>query len=145
MKRMKKIFAKFVRILTAPPIFAALLCVFLYLLLPRWGIRAYVFTFAVTHAINLFLSLRRLLSVAAHRMRASDFLRPLVSYLLSLLPFVLLPVGAGSPLLTLFLRGGSFLLLLCAVFLLTGALAPRDYRWLQRVFRRSIDTRRNSG
>ena len=119
--------------------------VFLYLLLPRWGIRAYVFTFAVTHAINLFLSLRRLLSVAAHRMRASDFLRPLVSYLLSLLPFVLLPVGAGSPLLTLFLRGGSFLLLLCAVFLLTGALAPRDYRWLQRVFRRSIDTRRNSG
>ena len=34
MKRMKKIFAKFVRILTAPPIFAALLCVFLYLLLP---------------------------------------------------------------------------------------------------------------
>ena len=34
MKRMKKIFAKFVRILTAPPIFAALLCVLLYLLLP---------------------------------------------------------------------------------------------------------------
>lgn len=34
MKRMKKIFARFVRILTAPPIFAALLCVFLYLLLP---------------------------------------------------------------------------------------------------------------
>ena len=31
---MKRIFAKFVRILTAPPIFAALLCVFLYLLLP---------------------------------------------------------------------------------------------------------------
>lgn len=34
MKRMKRIFAKAVRILTAPPIFAALLCVFLYLLLP---------------------------------------------------------------------------------------------------------------
>ena len=31
---MKRIFAKFVRILTAPPIFAALLCVLLYLLLP---------------------------------------------------------------------------------------------------------------
>lgn len=34
MKRMKKIFAKIIRVLTAPPIFAALLCVFLYLLLP---------------------------------------------------------------------------------------------------------------
>ena len=34
MKKMKKIFAKAVRILTAPPIFAALLCVLLYLLLP---------------------------------------------------------------------------------------------------------------
>ena len=31
---MKRIFARFVRILTAPPIFAALLCVLLYLLLP---------------------------------------------------------------------------------------------------------------
>lgn len=117
--------------------------IFLYLLLPRRGIRAYILTFALTHAINLFLSIRRLLTVTAHRMRPADFLRPLLTSVLALLPFLLLP-GEDS-LRTIVLHGGGFLVLLIAGFVLSGAFAPRDYRWLRRVFLRSIDTRRNSG
>lgn len=37
--------------------------VLLYLLLPRWGIGGFVFTFAVTHGVNFFLSIRRLMTV----------------------------------------------------------------------------------
>lgn len=37
--------------------------IFLYLLLPRWGIGGYYFTFVLTHLINFYLSLRRLLEL----------------------------------------------------------------------------------
>lgn len=37
--------------------------VLLFILLPRYGIGGYFFSFAVTHAINFFLSLRRLLKI----------------------------------------------------------------------------------
>ena len=124
--------------------FTSVLDVFLlYLLLPRCGIPAYIFSFALTHAVNLFLSIRRLLRVTAHRIYPADFLRPLGVYLLSLLPFALLPRSASVR--ALLLYGGGYLLLLFAGFVLSGAFAPRDYRWLRRVFLRSIDTRKNSG
>lgn len=115
----------------------------LYLLLPHRGIRAYILTFALTHALNLFLSIRRLLIVTNHRMRPSDFLRPLCACCLALIPFLLLPDTA--PPRAIFLRGGGFLFLLAASFVLSGALAPRDCRWLRRVFIRSIDTRKKAG
>ena len=112
--------------------------VLLWLFLPAFGINAYIAIFAVTHAVNLFLSVRRLLLVAAHRMRPADFLRPLSAYALTLLPFFLLPEGA-EPLTSVLLRGVGFLTLLGAGYVLTGALAPRDYRWLRRVARRSMN------
>lgn len=111
--------------------------VLLWLFLPAFGINAYIAIFAVTHAVNLFLSVRRLLLVAAHRMRPADFLRPLSAYALALLPFFLLPEGA-EPLTSVLLRGVGFLTLLGSGYVLTGALAPRDYRWLRRVARRSM-------
>lgn len=42
---------------------AALDVLFLWILLPRWGLGGFFFTFAVTHAINFILSLRRLSKV----------------------------------------------------------------------------------
>lgn len=36
----------------------------LFLLLPRWGIGGYLFTYAVTHCINFYLSLRRLMQIS---------------------------------------------------------------------------------
>jgi O-antigen/teichoic acid export membrane protein len=35
----------------------------LWLLLPRWGIAGYLFTYCLSHLVNFFLSLRRLLTV----------------------------------------------------------------------------------
>lgn len=115
--------------------------VLLFLLLPRYGIEGYVFSFTVTHAINLFLSLRRLLLTTAHRPCASDFLRPLFCLLLAAVPSMLLPCGTLSPLPAVLLRGVYFLVLLISLSFLTDALLQRDRRWLRRVF--GIDRARN--
>ena len=42
---------------------------FLYLLLPRYGIGGYYFSFLVTHALNFALSLRRLVKISGIRIR----------------------------------------------------------------------------
>lgn len=117
----------------------------LFLLLPRQGIGGYVFSFTFTHAVNLVLSLRRLLLVTGHRPRIGDFLRPLASLLFSAVLTLLLPVPEAAPAAQLLLRGGFFLLLLGAGYLLLDAFLPRDFRWLRRVFRQSVDKRRSPG
>lgn len=110
--------------------FTSLLDVFfLFLLLPRWGIGGYVFTFVVTHAVNLFLSLRRLLLVSKHKPAAADFLCPLGCGLASVL--ITLPLQGNA-----IMRGVFFLLFLGGLFLLTDSLRERDCRWLRGVIRR---------
>ena len=117
--------------------------VLLFLLLPRWGIGGYVFSFALTHAINLFLSLRRLLLTTSHRLYPSDFARPLLCLLLTAAGSLLLPCGHLSPLPAVLLRGAYFLLLLFAGYFLTDSLLQRDRRWLRRVF--GVDRRHDLG
>lgn len=106
----------------------------LFLLLPGWGIKGYVFSFTLTHAINLFLSLRRLLLTTGHRPRGSDFARPLLCLPLASIPAMLLPCGDLAPLAAVLLRSAYFLVLLVALSFLTDALLLRDRRWLRRVF-----------
>ncbi len=111
--------------------------IFLLLLLPRWGINGYVFSFLVTHAVNLYLSLRRLLKVTEHRLKPFDLLHPL----LCLFPSVV--VSLQLPIENLYLRGGFFLLVLSALYLLTDALGEKDRQWLKRVIC-NIDIRKKS-
>ena len=106
----------------------------LFVLLPQWGIEGYVFSFTLTHAVNLILSLRRLLVVTGHRPRCTDFLRPLACLPLAAVPAMLLPCGTLAALPAIILRGTYFLVLLCALSYLTEALLVRDRRWLRRVF-----------
>ncbi len=98
--------------------------VLLFVLLPRWGIGGYLFSFAVTHAINLFLSLRRLLLTSGHQPRAVDFLRPLLCLGCAVFPAAPLDGPAA--------RSVVFFLLLSGSYLLTDALSPCDRRWLRR-------------
>lgn len=116
----------------------------LLVLLPRWGIGGYVFSFFLTHAINLFLSIRRLLLTTEHRPNAADFLRPLWSLAVAAGLAGLLP-ALSSALGEILLRGTFFLVLLIACYLLTDALHARDRRWLRGVFRRTLDTWKHSG
>lgn len=118
--------------------------VFLYLLLPRHGVAGYVAVFAVTHAINLYLSIRRLLVATEHRPRAADFALPLLSLGLALL--LTLPSPAiGGWLVRLLCRGGWFLTVLLAAFVLLQALTQQDGSWLRCVLRRTLDNRGGAG
>ena len=104
---------------------------FLFLLLPRYGIAAYIFSFLVTHAVNLWLSLRRLLLVSRHRFKLREFCKPLLCLLFSVLLSTLFPYRAA--------KGIIFLLLLTASFMISDALLPRDRAWLSRVLHNSMN------
>lgn len=94
----------------------------LYTLLPRFGVAGYVFTYAFSHLVNFFLSIRRLLDVTAYQ--------PSLQRMLGLF-VLLLACGGICMLLPKALRAIVFLplfLLLCCRFRLIRQ-ADRD--WLR--------------
>ena len=109
---------------------------FLILLLPRYGIGGYIFSFLVTHAINLYLSLQRLLKVSKHQLRILDLVNPLICVLPTIVISMLLPTQ------NIYLKGGFFLSMLFALFVLTDTLRQKDRTWIWRVVKK-IDTSRS--
>ena len=105
-------------------IFTSLLdVIFLFLLLPRYGMGGYYFSFLITHLINFLLSLRRLLAITKLRL---NYKKALFTFLCTvgattvsaLLPGIILPGIAYIPI---------FFLLL---FLL-GVVQKTDFLWLK--------------
>lgn len=91
---------------------------FLFLLLPHWGIGGYVFSFVVTHAVNLYLSIRRLLQVTEYSLSLGALLRPVLCGLMAILPVLLLP-GQMAALPAVMLRSVLFLLFFSGFLLLS--------------------------
>ena len=88
----------------------------LFTLLPRFGIGGYLFTYALSHLVNFFLSLRRLLTVADAAPRVAALGRLLCGALAAAALSLLLPTpGLFSG---LALRAGSYLLLFTGLILL---------------------------
>ena len=104
--------------------------VLLFLFLPKFGIIAYILTFLITHAVNLWLSLRKLLEVTRHHFRLKELCRPFFCLTLSASIAVVLPCPSWS--------GVYFLILLGASYTLWDALLPKDRHWLEGVFRASV-------
>ena len=103
-------------------IFTSLLDVlFLYVLLPRYGMDGYFLSFLVTHLINFLLSLRRLLRITVRAIPAHIPLLAAASLLLS--------VWAAGHVTAAPLRCGAFLLLLGSAFVILGILRKEDIQW----------------
>lgn len=98
----------------------------LYTLLPRFGVAGYVLTYAVSHLVNFFLSIRRLLLVTGYM--------PSVRRLAALLA-LLLVCGCACAFLPAFLRGTVFLLLFLPLCCCTGLIRRQDRRWLTAAIR----------
>ena len=96
---------------------------FLYMLLPRYGITGYFISFTVTHIINFFLSLRRLLKITGQTI---PFHIP--AFTLSSAVFATWASGhvASVP-----LRTGSFLIILTCLLFLLRILSREDIRWVK--------------
>lgn len=97
--------------------------VLLFLLLPRYGMGGYFFSFLVTHILNYLLSLRRLI-------RISGISLPVGKAALTLLATGLSVYGA-SLLSAPVLQGVAFLLLAVALLFLLGILQKEDIRWVK--------------
>ena len=105
----------------------------LYLLLPRFGMMAYVLTFYFTHAVNFWLSLHRLQRVTGYRLDGKFLPRAVFCALSGLGGSCCLPDGGLLP--AMVLRAGLF----ASVFLLflefTDTVPAQDRQWLQKSLR----------
>ncbi len=101
--------------------------VLLYLLLPKLGIAGYFISFTVTHVINFFLSLRRLLKITKINIRISIPLRAIIASCIA----VFLANFASAP---LFQAIAGVAILLCLLYL-SGVIQVTDGQWLLRLLK----------
>ena len=102
--------------------------VFLYFLLPKYGMNGYFFSFLVTHLINFILSLRRLWKITGPIMELRTPLLMGLGVVGSAAASAFLPHPA--------LRCGAFLTLLPCLLFLLRVLDREDLRWLRSLLRR---------
>ena len=103
-------------------IFTSLLDVlFLYFLLPRYGMVGYFISFLVAHLINFLLSLRRLLQITIRSIPAHI---PLLAG-----SSIIFSVWAAGFVSNVPLRCATYILLLGSVFVLLGILRKEDIQW----------------
>ena len=97
--------------------------VFLYLLLPKYGMEGYFFSFFITHAINLYLSLRRLLKITGERIPLHIPILTLTAGIGSAWGASLLPSPGGQI--------PAYFLLLGSILYLLGIIHKADLQWLK--------------
>lgn len=100
--------------------------VFLYILLPRYGMGGYFFSFLVTHLLNFILSLRRLLKIAKIHLSVSAPLFTAMSALLA----VYICSHLSAPVLQ---AAGCLIIMGCLLFLFR-VLSREDILWLKGLF-----------
>ena len=105
----------------------------LWLLLPRYGIGGFLAAFTVSHALNFFLSIGRLMKVTGYLPKFRATISSGVCCCLALVLAGLLP-GDVSIMSTV-LRGSIFLLAYLLLVLFTGALSREDLAWLRGLVR----------
>ncbi len=99
--------------------------VFLWVLLPRFGLSGYYFSFAATHLINFALSLRRLMQVSGIRLEPGKMARAALCTAAACAAAAL-PAAGGLP-----AQGGCYLLLLGVLWRLLRVVGREDVRWVK--------------
>ena len=103
--------------------------VFLWLLLPQWGMGGYYFSFAATHLLNFALSLRRLVKTARLRFSPFPALGAALCGAAAVTPTAWLTAQEG--LAGILFPAFCYLLTLCGLWLLFRVVGRRDLLWLQ--------------
>jgi stage V sporulation protein B len=101
----------------------------LFLLLPRYGMEGYFFSFAVTHAVNFFLSLRRLLKITGQRIP----LHTTVLTLSSAAGGIWLADLIQKPV----MKGIGFTVIYLCLLALMQVINKKDLLWLRGLIRRT--------
>lgn len=102
---------------------SALDVLFLYLLLPKYGMGGYFFSFLITHLINFILSIRRLMKIAGKCISCRIPLLALPATALAAIGAGFIPSAAGQVV--------AFLLLLGSLLVLLQVVGKEDLSWLK--------------
>lgn len=114
--------------------------ILLYFLLPRLGIGGYYFSFALTHLLNFFLSLRRLCKVTQYRIPLFRWSRSAACVAAAVLLTRWLPLPALSAGASLAMKSAVFFLGAILLLRATDSLTRSDLRWLRaRLFPSKFD------
>ena len=108
---------------------SALDVAFLYILLPRYGMNGYFFSFCITHLINFGLSLGRLLKITDQRI---PFHTPALAASACLASIYAAGLVGG-----MVLRAGAYLSLLGSTLYLCRIIRREDLRWLRSLITQS--------
>ena len=100
----------------------------LYMLLPKYGMDGYFFSFFVTHLINFILSLRRLLKITGHTI---PFSVPALA-----VAAALAAVWGASRFSGLLGQCGGYLALLGSLLCLLGVIRREDFQWVRGLLTR---------
>lgn len=103
---------------------------FLFFLLPRWGIAGFLFSFTVTHLLNFWLSLQRLIRVTGYPIGLSFSVKVPLLALAAALPVRLLGRCGPETAVSALLLGGIYLTLYLLLLTLTGTVSRADLSWL---------------
>lgn len=95
---------------------------FLYLLLPRYGMQGYFFSFLVTHLLNFILSLRRLIHISRVKIPVRIPLLTVLTAAVAVQLCLLLPAA---------FRAAAYLAVLGALLFLLRVLHKEDILWLR--------------
>lgn len=103
---------------------------FLFFLLPCWGIAGFLFSFTVTHLLNFWLSLQRLIRVTGYPIGLSFSVKVPLLALAAALPVRLLGRCGPETAVSALLLGGIYLTLYLLLLTLTGTVSRADLSWL---------------
>jgi len=104
----------------------------LFLLLPRYGLEGYFFSFLVTHLLNFILSVRRLLKLTGKLISPAIPLLTLVATAVS----IVLSYTLKSDI----LRCGTYILLLACLLILLRVVSKEDIIWVKGLLRKTDAT-----
>lgn len=102
---------------------------FLFLLLPTYGMEGYFFSFLVTHLLNFALSVRRLIKLTGK-------IIPISTVVLTIAATACAIVMSGL-VKTPILRAGSYVVLLSCILYLFQVIGREDMRWIKGLVRRN--------
>lgn len=102
--------------------------IFLYLLLPNYGISGYYFSFLVTHLLNFVLSLQRLLKLTGKVLSGRTIFFTVSSGAIALRVSSSLPSPAAATI--------CFILLLCSMLVLLRVISREDFLWIKGLVRK---------
>lgn len=107
----------------------------IFFLLPRYGIGGFLFAFTVTHGINFFFSLRRLLLVTEYFPTFRATIRCTAACGMALGICRLAHFGIHTDLFGVLLSGLVYLSIYALLLFIFGGVLPADLQWLRQLIR----------